>query len=262
MSIVSGASGPYDWGMRMLVLIFVLLGMAEANAAVPDLALLNKRLSAGAPARVLFIGNSYSFRVPKAFEKLVQAEGRRLVVEQVTKGGWTLARHAKAGETLGKIREGDWDVVVLQEQSQTPALSRERRERTMIPATRELVAEIRKAGAVPAMFVTWGRRDGDKQNAKVFPGDTMEAMQGRLNTGYREAAAAAGGALLVPVGPAWLKAKQAGRLEGLFSRDGSHPAEDGVYLSACVFYRTFYGTGIRKAAGGREKALAALAEAM
>ena len=33
-------------------------------------------------------------------------------------GGWTLERHWNSDETLEKIREGTWDVVVLQGHSQ------------------------------------------------------------------------------------------------------------------------------------------------
>lgn len=243
--------------MRMLwILLPVLLcGIAAGDQREERLV---ARMRGADPARVLFVGNSYSFKIPKVFAELAAEEGREVEVEQVTKGGWTLAKHAKADATLEKIRAGNWDVVVLQDQSQTPAFGRTQRERGMIPAAKTLVEVIRKAGAIPVFFVTWGRRDGDKQNAKVFPDDTMEAMQERLLTGYREAAEAAGGAVLVPVGPAWLRAKRAGHLDGLFAKDGSHPAGNGVYLGACVFYATFYDAGIKKAPAGR-KALAKLA---
>jgi hypothetical protein len=243
--------------MRTLVLVLVMLAGQAAMAETLE-AEMTRRLQKAEPARVLFVGNSYSFQVPKVFASLAKSEGRKIVVEQVTKGGWTLARHAKTEATLARIRDGRWDVVVLQEQSQTPAFPKAQREQGMIPAARTLVAEIRKAGAIPAMFVTWGRRDGDQQNAKTFPDDTMEAMQARLDTGYREAADEAGGAVLVPVGPAWLRAKKAGQMDGLFAKDGSHPTKDGVYLSACVFYVTFYDTGVRKTRG-REKELAEIA---
>jgi len=67
--------------------------------------------------RVLFVGNSYSFKIPKQFGQLARAEGRKLEVAQVTKGGWTLAKHAASEDTLQQIAHGKWDIVVLQEQS-------------------------------------------------------------------------------------------------------------------------------------------------
>ena len=244
--------------MRFLMTIlfpFLFCGLSVAETPGEEVV---ARVRAAKPARILFVGNSYSFQIPKEFAKLAKREGRKVEVEQVTKGGWDWAKHAKAEGTLARIRDGKWDVVVLQEQSQTPAFGRAQREQEMIPAAKTLVAAVRKAGAVPVFFVTWGRRDGDKQNAQVYPDDTMEAMQERLLAGYREAAEAAGGAVLVPVGPAWLRAKKAGRLDGLFAKDGSHPAADGNYLGACVFYTSFYDAPVEKAPRGK-KELAAIA---
>lgn len=246
MWIAKASGTAYTSRMRFWILIMIMF----ASQAAPGGELedrLTARVQAGNPARILFVGNSYSFQVPKAFAAVATAEGSRIVVEQVTKGGWTLAKHAASEATLDKIRGGRWDVVVLQEQSQMPATPEAQRQRVMIPAAKLLVDEIRKSGAIPVMFVTWGRRDGDKQNAKVFPNDTMESMQKRLNTGYREAAESSGGVALIPVGPTWLAAKKAGELDRLFAKDGSHPAKDGVYLSACVFYTTFYATEVKKA---------------
>jgi hypothetical protein len=238
--------------MRMLTIFLPLLACGLAMAGPLEDKLV-ARIAEANPARVLFVGNSYSFQVPKKFGEVATREGREVVVEQLTKGGWTLAKHSKAEATLKKIREGKWDVVVLQEQSQTPAIGRRQREQGMIPAAKLLAEEVRKAGAIPVFFVTWGRRDGDKQNARVFPDDTMEAMQARLLTGYREAAETAGGVAMVPVGPAWQRAKKEGLLDGLFSKDGSHPAADGIYLSACVFYTILYNTPVRKAPAAKRK---------
>ena len=238
--------------MRILTILPPLLACGLATAGPLEDQLVTRMTEAN-PARVLFVGNSYSFQIPRKFAEVATGEGRKVVVEQVTKGGWTLARHSKAEATLRKIREGNWDVVVFQEQSQTPAIGRSQRERGMIPAAKVLAGEVRKAGAIPVFFVTWGRRDGDKQNAAVFPDDTMKAMQERLLTGYREAAKAAGGVAMVPVGPAWQRAKKDGLLDGLFSKDGSHPAPGGVYLGACVFYTTLYNTPVRKAPAAKRK---------
>ena len=71
--------------------------------------------------------------------------------------------------------------------------------------------------------------------------DTFSKMQSRLETGYTEAAAAAGGALVVPVGKAWAVEMNAGKGGRLYAKDGSHPSTDGVKLSAEVFVEFFYG---------------------
>ena len=68
--------------------------------------------AAGDQVRVLFIGNSYSFQVPKMFGELARSKGKDVVVEQVTKGGWTLAKHAAAEQTRKKISGSKWDYLV------------------------------------------------------------------------------------------------------------------------------------------------------
>ena len=218
---------------------FLLTGAAPAGE--DSQAALQARLRKTEEPRILFVGNSYSFKVPGALARLAKEAKRKVVVEGVTRGGWTLQKHAGSEETLARIRGGKWDVVVLQEQSQLPSFSREQRNRKMIPPAQALVAEIRKMGAVPVFFQTWGRRDGDRRNAESFPDDTFEKMQERLVIGYREAASAAEGALVVPVGEAWAKEMKEGTGKGLFSKDGSHPSGAGVNLSARVFHAFFFG---------------------
>ncbi|MBT44185.1 MAG: hypothetical protein CL922_01845 [Deltaproteobacteria bacterium] len=229
-------------GMKAVVIAgagFLLTGAAPAGE--DSQAALQARLRKTEEPRILFVGNSYSFKVPGALARLAKEAKRKVIVEGVTKGGWTLQKHAGSEETLARIRGGKWDVVVLQEQSQLPAFNREQRNRKMIPPAQALVAEIRKMGAVPVFFQTWGRRDGDHRNAEAFPKDTFEKMQHRLVIGYREAAAAAEGALVVPVGEAWAREMKEGTGKRLFAKDGSHPSAAGVNFSAEVFKNFFFG---------------------
>lgn len=236
-------SDQYSWGARMKAVAiagagFLLAGVSPAEDTQDAL---QARLSKVEEPRILFVGNSYSFKLPGALARVAREAKRKVVVEGVTRGGWTLQKHAGSEETLARIRGGKWDVVVLQEQSQLPSFGPEQRKRKMIPPARALVTEIRKMGAVPVFFQTWGRRDGDRRNSESFPNDTFEKMQNRLVIGYREAAAAAEGALVVPVGEAWAKEMKGGTGKRLFSKDGSHPSGAGVNLSAGVFHTFFFG---------------------
>ena len=189
--------------MMKVVAAVLILAVSGAASSKDEKAELRDRLDKSDEPRILFVGNSYSFKVPKVLARMTQAEGRPVVVEGITRGGWTLEKHARSKDTLTRIRNGKWDVVVLQEQSQRPSFSRAQRMREMNPHVRILVTEIRKAGALPVFFQTWGRRDGDRGNKKNYPDDTFEKMQKRLITGYQEAAVVAGHALIVPVGEAW-----------------------------------------------------------
>ncbi len=204
--------------------------------ADPDSELRERMAKARRPA-VLFVGNSYSFALPREFTREATSRGVRVRTGHSTHGGWTLAQHAKHEPTLRKIRDGRWDVVVFQEQSLLPARPRGVREREMHPPLHELVAEARRSGAVPVLYQTWGRRDGNPGTL----GDDFHAMTARLRHGYVEAARSVGNVFVVPVGDAWEKAFQNGLAAELFDPDGSHPAPVGEQLIARVFADTLLG---------------------
>lgn len=185
---------------------------------------------------VLFVGNSYSFGVPKAFAKLAAQRGKIVETDQVTHSGWTLSRHAGSAETLRKIRAKRWDVIVFQEQSRIPSLPARRR-LLMFPSIRKLSAEARGQGAVPILYQTWGHRDGDRKR----PGDDFHAMTSRVREGYHLAAENAGGLTVVPGGDAWEREVRAGRGSPLFMPDGSHPTPRGNALTAEAFYEVLFG---------------------
>jgi hypothetical protein len=198
---------------------------------------LAERVRGNSGFSVCFVGNSYSFGVPREFSRLAAANGRNVSVGHATYGGWSLKRHAANEATLRKIRSRRWDVVVLQEQSEIPAMPARKVAAAMFPPLRELVAEVRKAGAVPVLYQTWGRRDGDPKRRR----DDFHAMNARLRSGYQAAAEHAGGLVVVPVGDAWECEVDAGRGAGLFMEDGSHPTPAGNALTAGVFFETLFG---------------------
>lgn len=181
--------------------------------------------------RVLFVGNSLSFGVPRLVAKGSAKTGGPWDVGRVAHGGWTLDRHALDPETLRTIRGGGWDVVVLQEQSRLPSVPWQRKAR-MLPAAGKLAKEVREAGAVPVFYQTWGYRDGDPARKD----DDFKRMNARLREGYLEAGAAIGMAV-VPVGDAWEREVVAGRGERLYHPDGIHPSPEGDALTAEVFVR-------------------------
>jgi hypothetical protein len=196
---------------------------------------LAERVNGKPELAVLFIGNSYSFGVPKAFSKLATARGKKVRVGHAASGGWTLMRHSTHEPTLRKIRQGNWDVVVIQEQSEIPALPAGKRAAAMFPPLRRLVTEVRRQGAIPTLYQTWGRRDGDAH----LKGDTFPAMNARLRAGYQAASKNAGNVIIAPVGDAWERHTP---LESLFKEDGSHPSQQGDALTAEVFFQTFFGS--------------------
>ena len=107
----------------------------------------------------------------------------------------------------------------------------------MEPAVKFFVSEARAAGAVPLLYQTWGRLDGDPDQ----PDDDFHSMSTRVRNGYRAAAESAGGVMIVPAGDAWEREFMAGRGRDLFVDDGSHPSSYGNEITAREFYRVIFG---------------------
>lgn len=198
--------------------------LAERVASRPELA-------------VLFVGNSYSFGVPKVLARQSAARGKKVRTGHATYGGWTLERHAENKATLDKIRNRRWDIVVIQEQSRIPAMAPKKRASRMFTPLRMLVTEARNQGAVPVLYQTWGRRDGDPDQK----GDDFHSMTRRLREGYQAASRDCGGLVVVPVGDAWEWEWSAGGGAALFLEDGSHPTGKGNDLTAATFVEAFFG---------------------
>lgn len=186
---------------------------------------------------VLFIGNSYSFGVPRQFQKIAEARGKKVRVGHSTYGGWTLAKHAAHPPTLEKLRKRKWDVIVIQEQSLLPSRNERMRSLAMDPPVKFFVSEARALGAVPLLYQTWGRRDGDPDRA----GDDFFQMNSRVRNGYEAASKKAGGVIVVPAGDAWERESRAGRGSELYVEDGSHPSSYGNEVTAREFYRVIFG---------------------
>ena len=186
--------------------------------------------------RILFIGNSYTFvnDLPNTFENLAKSGGHRVETDIRAEGGWSLPDHANSSRTLRRIRSQKWDFVVLQEQSQIPA-SQQLRSTEMYPAARALVAKIREADARPIFLMTWAHRSGWPENGL----SSYESMQAAIDTGYMEIGKELD-AIMVPAGDAWSNSLQQNPQINLWQEDGSHPSEQGTYLTACVFYAVIY----------------------
>jgi len=185
--------------------------------------------------RVLFLGNSYTFvnDLPTVFRHLARAGGRNVETGMVANGGETLAQHAASADSLAAIRGSRWQFVVLQEQSEIPAFPALRQDE-MDPAAGTLVADIRAAGATPALLETWAHRDG-------LPADGLDyaAMQVALDEGYAELGQSLG-VTVVPAGQAWGAVLRLAPTTALWQADGSHPNSAGTYLVACVLYARLF----------------------
>jgi lysophospholipase L1-like esterase len=201
----------------------------------------------GECVRVLFLGNSYTYvnDLPAVFRHLAKAGGRNVETGMVANGGETLAQHAASPESLAAIRSPTWRFVIIQEQSEIPAIASVRASE-MVPAAETLVGDIRAAAATPVLLDTWAHRDG-------LPGTNLgyAGMQAAIDEGYAELGGALG-VLVVPAGPAWAATLRIDPSTVLWQADGSHPSPAGTYLVACVLYARLFDAspvGIPETAG-------------
>lgn len=192
--------------------------------------------------KVLFIGNSYTIQIRGQMNALLKASPhKRSTFEYVASGGATLTRHLANEKVVTKIKEGGWDYVVLQEQSQTPGLPGLKEK--FLESAKALCKLIHKSGAEPVFYMTWGHRDGDKHNPKSYP--DYETMQKRLAKAYRKAAKA-NDAHLMPAGEVWADVGKElkGDFAALYRGDGRHPSGYGAFLVACSFFRFVLGSDL------------------
>lgn len=198
---------------------------------------------------VLFLGNSYTYvnDLPKMIEDIAANDNKVFKHESVTPGGCTLFQHVDSPNSMSKIRQGNWDYVILQEQSQLPSIDYYRHN-AMAPAYKTLHDSIMyyNPEAKVVGYMTWGRQYGGQQCVNFGDGVYCSAdfvdfnhMQDTLTAAYCENAYATN-SYVAPVGEAWKSALAIDASLSLHSSDQSHPSYDGSYLAACVFYAVLW----------------------
>lgn len=188
---------------------------------------------------VLFIGNSYTQvnNLPAMVAAIAESMGDRMTYQSNTPGGCTFSQHC-TNQSMQLIRSGEWDAVVLQEQSQLPSFPQSQVETEVFPYAKRLVDSIyaNNPCCEPMFYMTWGRKDGDGQNAAEFPVlGTYEGMDSMLCERYTYMAQT-NDASLCPVGRVWHYLRDNNSDIELYQTDGSHPSVAGTYAAACAFY--------------------------
>jgi hypothetical protein len=194
--------------------------------------------------RVLFLGNSYTSvnDLPGATAACALSAGDSLIIDSNTPGGYTFENHSTNSVSLQKIAQGNWDFVVLQEQSQRPSFPIEQVEVEVFPYAAQLDSLIQEANPCTetVFYMTWGRANGDASNCPNWPPVcTYAGMDSLLNQRYR-IMADNNDALLAPVGAVWRYLREQHPEIPLYQADDSHPSEAGTYAAACTFYSVIF----------------------
>jgi len=193
--------------------------------------------------KILFLGNSYTggnTGLPAKVISLARGAGFSASVSSVTPGGQTFAGHS-TGSINTITGTADWDVVVLQGQSQRSSFGSGYVNYYIVPETVVLGNAIKATNpcTVPLFYQTWGKRDGDSQNCgnhDLFC--SYEGIQDQLTQSYNTYAYVNQPAKVAPVGEAW---RTYSNRNSLFAADGSHASSKGWFLAACVMFEQIWG---------------------
>jgi hypothetical protein len=146
----------------------------------------------------------------------------------VVQGGASLEDHWAGGRVQREIARRRWTYVVMQQGPSTLPASRA----NLVEWATRYAEAIRAAGAQPALLMVW-----------PLPGQTTQAVA----ASYR-AAAEATGAILIPAGEEWARARERDPSLVLTVSDGFHPSREGTELAARTVVCTLWGSGLLSAA--------------
>lgn len=196
------------------------------------------------PKKILFIGNSYTYvnDLPSMVQQMAESAGHRIEFQQVTSGGASFAQHCNNTGAMDKIREGGWDIVVLQAQSQEPSFPWSQFTAETYPYACQLADAVYQYNECPEVmfYMTWGRKNGDASNAPYF--DSLSTYEGMDNLLYERYMYMThhNQASVSPVGRVWRKIRSEHPEIELYQSDESHPSVIGSYAAACSFYTLFF----------------------
>lgn len=178
---------------------------------------------------VLFIGNSHTYYNSGLAHHLnrfrkTENENYDTYIKEVSFGGFSLADHINNTTAISKINERDWDFIVLQENTFVAANEGE----STLAALNKFNEVLGQKRAKVYLFMTWEYKDEPD-------------MYQRIKNTYDDGSLATG-AQIVPVGQVWRQiARDSVPNINLYNEDGFHPALQGTFLAAAMFYKKIYG---------------------
>ena len=194
--------------------------------------------------RALFLGNSYTYvnNLPQMITDMATSTGDVFIYDSNAPGGYTLQGHSSNATSLAKIAIGNWDYVVLQEQSQLPSFPISQVQTDVFPFAKMLDSTINADNPCveTVFYMTWGRKNGDASNCASWPPVcTYAGMDSLLDLRYRMMADS-NNAIVSPVGRVWNYVRQLYPSLELYQPDESHPSVAGTYVAACTFYTVMF----------------------
>lgn len=221
---------------RLIALIaLILLALAaESSLAAPKKKA--KARSTESEQSVLFIGNSYTYvnDLPGMVNQLLKAGKNAMRIDSFTRGATALSAFYEDASLRGgrdKLAKGRFTWLVLQDQSQTPAM----RPQATIRYVALWTELARRQNTKPVLFLTWAH--AVQRDNRI---ELIEDMQDK--TSYTYCRCAVDNKIdIAPVGEAWRAWYKKYPTKPLHCPDLSHANNRGTYMAACVFYAVLTG---------------------
>jgi hypothetical protein len=178
------------------------------------------------PSRILFIGDSDAFWLDQHLKKLAASADPPLVIETsgVTGGGMSLEEH---WQLLGlkAVREGNWDVVVLNQDVAAHWSDIDK----FYEYAGKFDQEIQKVGAQTVLYMP---QPFKKEIDPLLTTEDYAAVYDKLGAEL--------GDKVAPAALAWQRSMQERPNLELYARDEARGNLHGTYLTLCVLYATIF----------------------
>jgi hypothetical protein len=208
--------------------------------------------------RALFLGNSYVTvnNLPLLIKNVASSVGDTLIYNNNSPGGYTFNDHSGNQVSLDMMADPQWDYVIIQQQSVMGAavcnepsiIAPNSFEPNNIQSVQDLKLLIDQEGAIPMLYMTWGRKNGEPSLCAQFPKAgyycTYQGMDSLLQQNYMQM----GGPNMsfdeqlpvAAVAAVWRYVRTNHPEIELYDADESHPSLAGSYLAACTFYNMLF----------------------
>lgn len=191
--------------------------------------------------KVLCIGNSFTYYLscPQMLKDIAWKEGHYLDVSASLKGGWSMGKHLTYPTTDDEIARGGYDVVILQDQSQSAAQvgSDRKKYSENVANTVAMAQKVRTTSEDCRLLLecTWayaGKKNGGFSCVTEFYKNAGKGIKVMSKAARADVS---------PIRDAFRMANIEHPDILLFADDGYHPSEYGSYLKSSVNYLVLFG---------------------
>lgn len=217
LTLVSSSKG----ALALLLLLTLLLPACQSGKRTET--------TLTAPHKLLFVGDSFTFSnggLDHHVRELAASAQppRQIIADSDTQGGAPLRVLFGRPSVHEKIRQGGYDVVILQDD--IPEYT-EHNPAAFHVFSRRFDQEIKAAGAKTCLFMAWPY--------ERLNWITLEEIDKAHQTASREL-----GASVAPVGMAFARSLKERPTLPMLGSDKEHESIPGTYLAACVIYATVF----------------------